>query len=325
MNPEIKADPGCIGMEFSNWTNRLKLFAKQINTMNGVVQNFYIGEKAEEEEVQRGEAEMGFRIPEGFRTVLKEYAKSIDVFWRFDESIETKLPEPFKNKVSSGWCHWDLNELIEINRSKNELVQYCFIDLDVPGSDKLLNTLAFLAVGNGDYLLIDMNKPGEPVIYLSHEMDKMHGCKLGNSFVDFVEKWTLIGCVGPEDWQFEPFIKAKCVGIEADSPTAMRFREFAGFDLNKLEEAKALGSEQLITPKSGKEWFHSLLGDTWERKYEIEIEEIATGQQSKSVIPAINGASFNGAEYKYNVEKHGTHRLISFKETINPNVKKNDS
>lgn len=307
-------------MDFSDWTKRLKLYARQVNTMDGVVHNFYIGEKAEEEEIQKVEAEMGFGLPGEFREVLKGYAKSIDISWSFDESTEDKIPEPFKDKVSSGWCCWDLNQLKDINHYKNELVQTCFIELDVPGAEQLLNTFAFLTVPNGDYLLIDMNSPDAPVTYLSHEMDKMHGYRLGNSFIDFIEKWTLIGCVGPEDWQLEPFIKDASAGIDADSSIAARFREFVGFDSRHLEEAAMLTPEQLITPK--KEWFHSLLGDTWERKYEIITEEIKTRQQFESIIPAINGAVLNEAEYKRGLEKEGTHRLISFKEYINPKLKK---
>jgi len=258
------------------------------------------------------------------REVLKEYAKSIDISWSFDESTEDKIPEPFKGKVSSGWCYWDLDQLKDINHYKNELVQTCFIELDVPGAEQLLSTFAFLTVPNGDYLLIDMQAPDAPIIYLSHEMDKMHGCRLGNSFIDFIEKWTLIGCVGPEDWQFEPFIKDVSAGIDANSPIATRFREFVGFDPHNLKEAEILAPEHLITPQSDKEWFHSLLGDTWERKYEIVIEEIETHELFESIIPAINGAFLNEAEYKNGVEKAGTHRLISFKECINPKLKKND-
>jgi hypothetical protein len=318
----ILTKDGVMTMDFSHWTKRLMLFAKQINLMNGTVQKFNIGEKASEEEIQSIENKLGVRLPEAFRHVLKEYAKSVDVLWQFDDSANDKMPGPFKNKVSSGCFYWDLGQLPDINQSKNELVQACFIETNVPEAHKLLNTLAFLGVPNGDYLLIDMNTAGAPVTYLSHEMDTMHGCILGDNFADFIEKWIGIGCVGPEDWQFEPFMKDALLGIDENGSNAVEFREFVGYDPDHLEEAEMLTPEDVITPVSDEDWFHSLLGDTWERKYEIILEEIETGKQVRNVIPAINGGYLDKALYREGVEKSGTHKVVSFKEILNEGKKK---
>lgn len=303
-------------MDYSVWTKRLKLFSKQVNLNNGVVRNFNIEDKATEDEIQNLEELIGFTIPKEFRIVLKEYAKSIDFFWYFSENINEKLPKPFKNKVNSGICYWNLNRLAEINKSKNELIEACFIENNIPGAENLLNTLAFLEVPNGDYLVIDMNLSDNPIIYISHEIDEMHGCLLGKNFIDFIENWTLIGCVGAEDWQFEPFISNRNNGIEANSPISAQFREFIDFDPYSLAEADELSIEDLITLESKEKWFDSLLGNNWERFYEIVIEEIESKNQTISIIPAINGGSFDEATIREGVESAGTHKLISFKVEI---------
>jgi len=44
-----------------------------------------------------------------------------------------------------------------------------------------------------------------PVIYLSHDGSDNHGMKVGNNFIDFITRWSNIGCPGTEDWQIEPF------------------------------------------------------------------------------------------------------------------------
>lgn len=48
-----------------------------------------------------------------------------------------------------------------------------------------------------------------PVVYLSHEDGDLHGYRLGHNFIDFIDKWTQIGCPGLKDWQLEPFIESE--------------------------------------------------------------------------------------------------------------------
>ena len=40
---------------------------------------------------------------------------------------------------------------------------------------------------------------------LSHDGSDFHGKRLGYNFIDFITRWSNVGCFGPEDWQFEPF------------------------------------------------------------------------------------------------------------------------
>ncbi|MEL7121761.1 MAG: hypothetical protein AAFO07_20095 [Bacteroidota bacterium] len=59
---------------------------------------------------------------------------------------------------------------------------------------------------DGDLITFDQEAiNGNPVIYLSHDDDDLHGAQLGDNFVDFISKWANLGCVGTEAWQFEPF------------------------------------------------------------------------------------------------------------------------
>ncbi len=60
--------------------------------------------------------------------------------------------------------------------------------------------LAFHDVPSGDQLAFDLNEPSNPVVYLSHDDGEGHGYRLGNDFIDFVERWSMVGCTGPEDW-----------------------------------------------------------------------------------------------------------------------------
>ncbi|MBO9701771.1 MAG: hypothetical protein J7604_16310 [Sporocytophaga sp.] len=42
------------------------------------------------------------------------------------------------------------------------------------------------------------------IVYLGHDDGEGHGYIMANSFSDLLNKWTKLGCVGGEDWQWLP-------------------------------------------------------------------------------------------------------------------------
>jgi hypothetical protein len=44
-----------------------------------------------------------------------------------------------------------------------------------------------------------------PVIYLDHEHGRRHGIRLGSNFVDFITRWSNLGCPGLEIERMMPF------------------------------------------------------------------------------------------------------------------------
>lgn len=91
------------------------------------------------------------------------------------------------------------------------------------------NKLGLMEVGNGDYIAFDLSVPNDPpVVYLSHDDGEGHGYILGKNFIDFMNRWTRIGCVGCEDWQLLPFIEGAESGILPDCENAIKWREYLG-------------------------------------------------------------------------------------------------
>lgn len=91
--------------------------------------------------------------------------------------------------------------------------------------------LAFHEVGNGDYLAIDLSKPGrEPVVYLGHDDGEGHGVEMANNFKEFVLVSSRLGCVGGEDWQWLPFFEKGNSFISADCENARNFRDVLGIN-----------------------------------------------------------------------------------------------
>jgi hypothetical protein len=84
----------------------------------------------------------------------------------------------------------------------------------------------FIAVPNGDFIAFSktiVNGCSE-VIYLSHDDGRLHGRRLAGTFVEFISRWSNIGCVGPEDWQLVPFYDFERGQISFDSPSVLKWK-----------------------------------------------------------------------------------------------------
>lgn len=82
--------------------------------------------------------------------------------------------------------------------------------------------MAFDLVANGD---------DAPVVYLSHDDGEGRGYKLGDNFIDFIDKWSKIGFVGGEDDQWLPFTSNSQSGLLPESQSSIHFRELLKLDI----------------------------------------------------------------------------------------------
>ncbi len=68
------------------------------------------------------------------------------------------------------------------------------------------------------------------VAYMAHELDYMHGYKLGYDFTDFMDRRSLLGCPGPEHVQFLSFFDNYAGGIDPEGENARLWRSWFGLD-----------------------------------------------------------------------------------------------
>jgi hypothetical protein len=173
------------------------------------------------------EASLGCQIPESFRDVLLQFSARTQIEWALPEG--TERPGVFR-QLWAGECRWDLRSLpalqatylswLEVFKDPNDF-------WDGPWQKKF----PILEVGNGDMVVIDQVAP-HPVIYLSHEGDDtLHGFWLGRDFEDYVDRLSLLGCVGSEDWQLAPFVSGPRSFLETDGANAKHWREWLGLRL----------------------------------------------------------------------------------------------
>jgi hypothetical protein len=217
-------------MKDHRWIERWEKTLKAIKSIGGEVNELTIGKRASLEEVLKVENNLGYKLPECFRQVLLEFSSKVDFYWSLEDTIE--LPNELED-IFDGNCNWNINNICEIIEEKNDWVKNCFSNEHNEYDRVWHNKLAFLEVGNGDYIAFDLkNYPSKtPVVYLSHDDGEGHGYILGDNFIDFMDRWTKLGCPGTECDQMVPFVKSKLSGIDPNCENGQKWRELIGLDI----------------------------------------------------------------------------------------------
>ncbi len=212
---------------WNNWITRWEKTIEAIKLIGGESNGIHIGKPASEQEIIDIEEKLGYKLPESFRDVLLNFARSVDCGWELNDCID--LPKEFRG-IFAGECIWDVNNLIDIDESRKDWVRECFPNPYDEYDRVWHNKLAFMNVGNGDKIAIDLEKYPEytPVVYLSHDDGEGHGYILGHDFKDFIDRWTLIGCPGSEDWQIIPFVDTPTSGINPSCVNALEWKQLIG-------------------------------------------------------------------------------------------------
>ena len=214
-------------MIWDTWGERWNLALEACSRQGGMTRPLAVGAPAAEQEIMAVEQDLRIMLPTSFRTVLKEVAASVDFFWSLPETF----PLPFAlREISSGECYWNLTELVEQEEIRQDWVRRAFPDPEDEYCKVWHNKLAFAHVMNGDMLAFDLAVPSHPVVYLSHDGGDGHGYRLGADFADFVNRSSLLGCVGYEDWQMMPFLPSPASLLDPDCENAYLWRSLFGIN-----------------------------------------------------------------------------------------------
>jgi SMI1 / KNR4 family (SUKH-1) len=198
--------------------------------VGGEVSQLVIVQPATEHEVASVEAQLGMRLPESFRDVLLQFSARVEFWWSLPDDAEPPIESVF-----SGGCCWDLAALPEIEQRRRGLVEGRFSNADDPYSKVWHDKLAFFDVENGDQLAFDLHGGvRQPITYLSYEGGEGHSYLLGHDFADFVDRWTLLGCPGPEDWQVLSFLSSPTSALDPHSQEATQWRQWLGLTIDAV-------------------------------------------------------------------------------------------
>lgn len=200
------------------WRRTLTAIAR----IGGSTEPLKIESPAPEGEIESVEDALGFRLPRSFRNTVLKYSRSASFGWFFPDDYE--LPHDLSG-IFRGCCYWSLDHLIELNEAKNSWIREVFPDPADPYDGVWHGKFAFYEVGNGDYLSIDLKeKDNEEVVYLSHDDGEGHDRKMAPNFEELILRWSRLGCVGGEDWQWLPFMDGPDGYLDPDCDNAREFR-----------------------------------------------------------------------------------------------------
>jgi hypothetical protein len=180
-----------------------------------------VGPPATEHELKLVEAEINMPIPAGLRGLLAA-TRSVDAYWNLPDGVA--MPKGFED-ISHGECSWSVGSLAEIHRGYRGWVERVFANVDDPYDEVWHAKFPFLRVGNGD--IVAIGQDGR-VVYLSHDDGEGHGFLLGADVEDFLDRWTAIGCPGPEDACWLPFVEGWESYINPNGDAATQWRRWFG-------------------------------------------------------------------------------------------------
>lgn len=214
--------------DWNLWEQRLISFIDIIEHIGGEAHSYIIKPPADLLEIKKIEEQLGHSLPQSFVRVMTEFSRGMVASWSLpdDDLLSSPLPNELRGLFACNFS-WSIDEILSIEEGRKGWETEVFPDPNNPYDSVWHNKLAFMEVGNGDYIAFDITITGDPpIVYLSHDDGEGHGFLLGNNFIDFFNKWTQVGCVGSEDWQLLPFIKDSKSGIDPLSENAILWRSW---------------------------------------------------------------------------------------------------
>lgn len=211
-------------MNYDVLMSRIYTFGDRIKSLNGEVYEIIKKQPASDKQIKDIEEQLHVCLPGSFKKVLLEFSARFRFRWFLPDEIA--LPEKFRG-IFSGDMHWDLSKLVELEQDRLEWIRVVFPDPHDPYDAVWHDKLSFYDVGNGDFLSFDLSQGEDPpIVYLSHDGCTSHGCILANNFIDLLDRWSQLGFVGGEDWQWMPFTSDAKSGILPNSTQGIEFRKF---------------------------------------------------------------------------------------------------
>lgn len=188
-----------------------------------VDQKLKIAKPISEPQLETLRKKVGGDLPREFEQVLTKYARKVSFSWDVMESqFSGELPKELAECCGCFSDLWDVDTLPalreEAEKHRNSDSSYFQEAFD--------RRLPFIDVGTGDYIAFDMRNGthGCPIVYLSHENADSHNCVLARNFIEFLLRWSGVGCVGPDFPYLEAFYDGRKKRIHCHGRNAKKWR-----------------------------------------------------------------------------------------------------
>ena len=222
---------------FELFKKRLDLFLEKIEDLGGETDPLTIEKPATEEEVKAVESQLGYTLPPHFREVLLENTAHLEFLWylyHFLEENKDFLPDEICG-IFAGKLRFGLDLLLLYEEYRAGWQKDVFPNYEDEYDRVWHNKMCFQKVFNGDYIAIELEPENYgKVVYLSHDGSENHGLYIASNFKEFLMNYAAIGCIGGEDWQWEPFY-TKGKGIDPTCENAQAWHKVLGINPKELE------------------------------------------------------------------------------------------
>ena len=226
-----------IPFNFELFKKRLNLFLSKIEALGGATEPLTIEKPATEEEVKAVEAQLGYTLPPHFREVLLENTTHLEFGWNISKFLEER--EDFLSDELRGVYYSDLlfglDLLLDYEEHRKEWAADVFPNYEDPEDRIWYNKLCFHITVNGNYIAIELEPENYgKVVYLSHDGSENHGLYIADNFKEFLMNYAAVGCIGGEDYQWEPFY-TEGKGIDPTCENAQAWQKVLGINPKELE------------------------------------------------------------------------------------------
>lgn len=220
---------------WENWQSHWRRMEALARRRGWYVTPLAIDPPATQAGISRIEARHGVTFPAQLRHALTRLSARVSFGWSVPPHLRPVADDGLP-LASTGTTVWDLGHIEhhalpgfsgwKDTRAHRDISE-------VPNSPQMRETqFAFCTLANGDMLTIDMSAPDpacQPVRYISHDLEMLHGRALAPDFLSFVTVITKLGHAGGE-WhslhldiatRIEPFPDSRLIAL-LDQPENAR-------------------------------------------------------------------------------------------------------
>ena len=203
--------------------DQLTTWAVALAAKGAAVSSYDIGPPASSEALALIARASQRALPAELASILTTVTGRIAFFWELDlRKQDPAVPEPLARFGQIGELAFDVQTMAWL-RAVDEVAEDDRY-LDESQVDRLRASVEFYRTSTGDIFTVDSRNGA--VNYLTYESGFAEAVLLAPSFVEFLERFTSIGCVGPEMWVLEltlgPF------GIDPNASLAKDWRAWMG-------------------------------------------------------------------------------------------------
>lgn len=176
---------------------------------------------APEARVRRVEAQLQATLPPTLRALFLA-CEAGHFEWSLPPEATAGLGA--SSPVASGRLTWDLGLLWHCEQLRRAWVKDDFRDRGLPENHQWQDALCVAHLGGGEFLAVDLRSAtGEGVVLLHPRREGLHGVELAPTFAAFLDRWSRLGCPGPEPAQLAPFV-TRGRGLDPDGAAAAAWR-----------------------------------------------------------------------------------------------------